>query len=152
MEIYIEKAKYNDTLEVDKLLTELIQDERKYDDNINKNYVVKDFYNKFVDKSNSCIAVAKTKDKEIVGYCFAFVENCENVYNEKIVQLDALFVKATYRGKGIGQKLIKYITKWSKEKGAKYIELKVCNDNENAIKLYDKCEFKQSKRILLKPL
>jgi len=152
MEIYIEKANYNDTLKIDNLLTKLIQDERKYDKNINKNYIVKDFYNKFVNKSDSYIAVAKTENKEIIGYCFAYIEDCGNVYNEKIVQLDALFVEPIYRGNGIAQKLINYITKWSKEKGAKYIELKVCNNNENAIKLYDKLGFKQSKRILLKKL
>ena len=152
METYIEKANYNDTLKVDNLLTKLIQDERKYDKNINKNYIVKDFYNKFVNKSDSCIAVAKTGNKEIIGYCFVYIEDYGNVYNEKIVQLDALFVEPIYRGNGIAQKLINYITKWSKEKGAKYIELKVCNNNENAIKLYDKLGFKQSKRILLKKL
>lgn len=153
MEIFIEKASDKDDIEeVDKMLTDLIQDERKYDKNINKDFVVKNFYSQFVNKEDSCIAIAKNQNQEIVGYCFAFVENNGNVYNEKIVQLDALFVKSEYRNNGIAQKLIDFVTNWSKNKGAKYIELKVCSENENAIKLYDKLEFKESKKILLKKI
>lgn len=152
MEIFISQATKSDVKEIDKLLTDLIQDERKYDKNINEKYVVKNFYNQFINKENSCIAVAKNETEEIIGYCFAFIENTGDVYKTKIVQLDAIYVKPKFRKNKVGQKLIDYIINWAKSKNANFIELKVCNKNFDAIKLYEKCNFEVSKKIMLMEL
>lgn len=45
MNFIISKANFNDTNEINNMLTCLIQDERKnYDNNINEKYKVKNFY------------------------------------------------------------------------------------------------------------
>lgn len=152
MNIYIKEAIKDDVKEINSLLTDLIQDERQYDENINKNYTVKDYYEQFFEKKDSCIIVAKDENNNILGYGFGFILDYGNVYNNKIAQLDAVYIKPEYRKKGIARQIIKYFTEWSKRNKVSYIELKVCNNNSKAIELYEREGFLTDKRILKKKL
>ena len=152
MKYIIEQAKLEDAKEIDRMLTSLIQDEREnYDKNINENYKVHNFYEKYIDNKNNCILFAKANN-EILGYVYGFIQNNGQVFNTKIAQLDAIFVKKEYRGNGIAQSLIQELTKWAKEQGATYIELSVCQENEKARKLYKNNGFEDKKLILRKKI
>lgn len=152
MEVFIKEAAQEDIKEINNLLTDLIQDERQYDENINKNYVVKNYYEQFFEKQDYCIIVAKEKNNNILGYGFGFIVDCNSVYDRKFAQLDALYVKPEYRKMGIAKRIIKHFTEWSKENKVLYIELKVCNSNSKAIELYEKEGFETDKKILKKKL
>jgi len=52
-----------------------------------------------------------------------------------------IFIRQEFRGKGIGQKLIKELLKWAKQHKIKRIELEVWGNNLSAIKLYKKIGF-----------
>lgn len=70
MNFIISKANFNDTNEINNMLTCLIQDERKnYDNNINEKYKVKNFYEKYTENKDMCILVAKQNDT-ILGFIF----------------------------------------------------------------------------------
>ncbi|MCR5145832.1 MAG: GNAT family N-acetyltransferase, partial [Clostridia bacterium] len=134
------------------MLTSLIQDERKnYNSNINENYEVKNFYEQYIENENMCILVAK-ENENYMGYIYGFIQENGNLFNNKIAQLDALFVKEQYRGNGIAKSLMKEFINWSKEKGATYVELSVCKDNTNAISLYEDEGFYIDKILLKKKL
>lgn len=150
MEISIDEAVKSDIKEINNLLTELIQDERQYDENINKNYVVKEYYEQFLGKENCCIIVAKGKNNKILGYGFGFIIDYGIVYDDKVAQLDAIYIKPEYRKNGIARRIIQYFTKWAKNQCVSYIELKVCNNNKKAIELYEKEGFLNNKQILRK--
>ncbi len=150
--IYIKEAIKEDIKEIDNLLTDLIQDERQYDENINKDYIAKNYYEQFFGKNDSCIIVAKNENNNILGYGFGFIIDCGNVYDCKISQLDALYIKPEFRKKGIARQIIQYFTEWSKKNKVLYIELKVCNSNSKAINLYEKEGFLTDKKILKKKL
>lgn len=150
--IYIKEAIKEDIKEINKLLTDLIQDERQYDENINKNYIVKNYYEQFLDKEDSCLIVAKDETNTVLGYGFGFIMDYGNVYDSKIAQLDAVYIKPEYRKNGIARQIIQYFTEWSKKNKVLYIELKVCNDNLKAIELYEKEGFTTDKKILKKKL
>ena len=152
MSIYIKEAIKEDVKEINNLLTDLIQDERQYDENINKNYIVKNYYEQFLDKKDSCIIVAKDENNTILGYGFGFIMDHGNVYDNKMAQLDAVYIKPEYRKKGIARQIIQYFSEWSKQNKALYIELKVCNNNKKAIELYEKEGFSIDKKILKKKL
>lgn len=128
-------------------LTKLINDEKKYDLNINENCVVETFYENIIHDEDKCILFAKIDD-EIVGYLYGFLENTGDTYIKGKTKLEAMYVDADFRGNNIGSKLIDYFIKWSKEKKAKYIELSVCDSNETAINLYSKKGFKRVKTIM----
>ena len=66
--------------------------------------------------------------------------------------MDALYVEQDYRRLGVGIKLIDAFKNWSYEIGAKYIELKVCKENNSAINLYEKMGFTENKIIMVTKL
>lgn len=124
----ISKAMLNEIPEINKMLTDLIQDERKnYDSNINENYKVQEFYEKFIDSDNKIILVARDNDISL-GYVYGFIQDNGNFFNNTIAQLDALFVKEQYRGNGIARSLIREFINWAREKEVAYVELSVCKD------------------------
>lgn len=151
MNVNIEKATLEDALVANKFLTKLINDEKKYDNNINDHCVVTSLYEKFYENDNVCLLVAKV-NKEIVGYLYGFVFESGDSLIETVITLDALFVLEDYRKKGIAKKLIDEFKVWAIYKNAKFIELKVCDKNEAAINLYNKIGFNQTKIIMSLPL
>lgn len=111
----ISKAMLNEIPEINDMLTDLIQDERKnYDININENYKVQEFYEKLIDNEDKIILVARDNDI-ILGYVYGFIQDNENLFNNKIAKLDALFVKEQYRGNGIARSLMKEFINWAKK-------------------------------------
>ena len=152
MNFTIGKAVLNEITEINNMLTDLIQDERKnYDSNINENYKVKEFYEKMINNDDRRILVARDNDI-ILGYVYGFIQDNGSLYNNKVAQLDALFVKEQYRGNGIARSLMKEFINWAEEKEVAYIELSVCKDNTNAISLYENEGFCIDKVCLRKQL
>ncbi len=147
MNIDIIKADYKSALAVNGLLTKLIVDEKKYDENINENCIVKSLYENFFDNEDVCLLIAK-KSKKLVGYIYGYIQNNGDSKLKKVGVLDALYVEEEFRNNGIAQSLIDGFKKWAEDKKLSYLELKVCKDNLKAIKLYEKMGFKMSKIIM----
>ena len=101
---------------VNNLLNKLIKDEKKYDNNINYDYVVKEYYQNKID--DSVIFVA-TKENEIVAYLFGYIVDSPVYINKKAI-LDALYVEETHRQKGIAKKMITIFEEWCKKKEHRY--------------------------------
>ena len=142
----------NEISEIKNMLTDLIQDERQnYDSNINENYKVEEFYEKLINNNDKTIFVARDNDI-VLGYVYGFIQDNGCHYNNKVAQLDALFVKEQYRGNGIARSLMKEFINWAEEKGVAYIELSVCKNNTNAISLYENEGFCIDKICLRKQL
>lgn len=147
MNYKIRKAKIEDAKIINSFLTKLINDEKKYDDNINENCIVCKLYENLIEDTQNCILVAEV-DKKIIGYLYGYIKNNGDAYINNVAQLEAMFVEKEYRKIGIGNKLITRFKKWSKEQNVKYIELKVCNNNDSAISLYKKNNFEGIKTIM----
>ena len=119
------------------LLNKLIKYEKKYDNNINYDYVVKGYYQ---NKINDSVILVVTKEKEIVAYLFGYIVDSP-VYIKKKAILDALYVEEQHRDKGIAKKLIVKFKEWCRNKDINIIELTVCSQNDNAYNLYKKNGF-----------
>ena len=124
----------------DDLLTKLILDEKKYNENINENFTVRDYYKNYIGKDDSKLLIAKVND-EIVGFIFTkiIVDETEKKSSAKI---DALYVTSEKRNLGIATKLIENTKNWLKEKNVSNITINVIYENEIAKKLYNKLGFK----------
>lgn len=97
-----------------------------------------------------CLLVAKTKEKkEIIGYLYGYIRNDGDSTIYKTSVLDALYVEKNYRKIGCGKKLIETFKKWSLNSKARYIELKVCIQNKEAINFYLK-EGLSNQKIIMK--
>ena len=144
----IREALEKDLIAVDNLLTLLIQDERIYNKNINPDFKVDGWYQKYINDDNRVILVYEM-DSKIVGYLYGYIEVTPvNIRNEAF--LDALYVEESFRKNGIATELINDFINWVKMKDAISIEVGVLLRNNKAINLYLKNKFKRySERLKL---
>lgn len=136
----IRKAKYSDAAALNHLLTLLIQDERKYDKNINENFVVTNMYENYIEDETRCLLVYEEQG-QIVGYLYGYQEEKDATLISGSAKLDALFVLEDYRRLGIADKLILEFKNWTKNKNLSKINVNVCTENEKAKNLYQKHQF-----------
>lgn len=89
------------------------------------------------------IFVAKIED-EIIGYITFNIKEKDNpsMRYRKQLQIEAICVDEKNRGKGIGTELLKYVKNYGRENDCTDIYLTVNEENENAIKVYEKFGFK----------
>ena len=139
----IEEAK-----ECDKLLTLLIQDEKKYNENTKDDYIVDNWYPNLIDKDNNQLFIA-VYNNEIVGYAYVKIittSDSPEIYTE--ASISGIYVKENYRRQGIATKLINEAKKWCINKGVSYLKLNVLEGNRTALNLYKKLGFNDFSRVL----
>ena len=145
----IEKVKtLEDAQECDKLLTMLINDEAKYDDNCKDDLTITKWYSELYLDDSKMLFVYKENNR-ILGYIYAKINELDesNILKEEIL-IDALYILEEERNKGIATKLIEKIKNIAKEKDIKIITINVLNKNVVAKKLYEKLEFNVLKETL----
>ena len=134
------KAQMTDANALDNLLTKLIQDERtNYDNTIDANFVVKDFYKNYILDENKFLYTCKDDDV-IVAYIYVYLDN-------SLAVIDALYVSDNYRNKGIATNLIEYAISWIKSKSCEFIDVSVISANISAKKKKKKFGFRTYKEI-----
>ena len=122
----------DDCLICDNFLTMLIQDERQYDDSIDPNFVVQDYFVNMLNNDNILLIY---KDKGLsLGYAFGRKMN-------KSYLIDGLFVAKEYRQKGIATALVKDLIKRIQSKGDFPILINVVKANTKAYNLYQTLGF-----------
>ena len=137
----IKEVETNEELKkCDEFLNKLIKDEKKYNDNINTNIKIDNYYERVCNENNKLFIAV---ENDIVGYIFIKIsdpnKNAE-IYKEAFI--DALYVEEKYRNKGIATSLIKKAKEYAKNMNAKNISINVICSNETALKLYNKLGFK----------
>ena len=149
MDYIIRKANISDAKRLNELLTKLIRDEKKYDDNINENCAVKSYYEYIIPKEQNIILVAESSNT-IVGYLYGYIINDGDTSINNVAKIDALFIEEDYRHLGIATSLINEFKKIIKEDNVKYIEVNVCNNNIEAINTYKNNGFNEIKAITMR--
>lgn len=92
------------------------------------------------DKAEVLLAVL---NDEIVGSGYAKILKAKPYQKfEEYAYLGFMYVKPTFRGHGINQKILDRLIEWSKEKGMTEVKLDVYAENEIAKKAYLKAGFK----------
>lgn len=130
------------------LLTLLIENEAKYNENINKNYIVNNWFENLYNMENNVLYVAK-ENEEIVGYIYCKINTGENGPTNNLEALiDGLYVLEEYRKKGIATALINKAKQWCRNKNVKYIMINVLEDNKTALNLYSKLNFTDYEKTL----
>ena len=133
-----------DAIECDKLLTKLVNNERNYDRNISKDYVVNGYFENIYANENNCLFIVKDENNTTIGYAFCKIITSDNgPYINHIALVDGLYVNEEYRNQGIATKLIEECKTWAINTGARILEINVMTGNINAINLYEKIGFKE---------
>lgn len=136
--------------ECDKLLNKLILDEKQYDNTIDANFKVNNYFaNMFKNKDD--VLLVKIIENKVVAYIFA--KKLNNNVSESIgYWIDGLYVESEYRRQGIAKDLINEITKICAMDNCSYIDINVMYKNELAKKLYKSLEFQELRITLRKNL
>jgi GNAT superfamily N-acetyltransferase len=78
---------------------------------------------------------------EVDGQAVGFTGLLEYLNEEGVVEIEPLVVSTSFRGKGIGSKLVDYAKKEAKKKGYRFITVRPELRNEEAFKLYVRLGF-----------
>ncbi len=125
--------------ECETLLTKLIIDEKKYDNSIDDNVTISNYFiNVIKDKKNILLCY---KDNNIVKG-FIFLKPVKNNDLEGYL-IDGLFVLEEFRRLGIASQLIKEAVSLTKKNNYKYIAMNVLYNNDVARKLYKSLGFNE---------
>ena len=143
----IRDAELKDARQLDLLLTRLIRYEAQYDSNLNGNCEINENYCNRIGLEGHKLILAE-EDGEIIGYLYGFLYHIPGVYESPIAILDALFIDEKHRRKGYASKLIAEFRTFARENGAVQIELKVVSNNKNAVDLYRKLSFMETKKYM----
>lgn len=146
-EYIIRKARMEDANTLDAMLTELIGYETRYDSNLDASYRVQDNYARMVEEAGCALLVTEAEGR-IVGFLYGFVYQIPGMHRRPLALLDALFVSEPYRGRGIATALFSAFRRFTAEKCACRIELKVMSRNENALRFYEKLSFQECKKYM----
>ena len=128
----------------DMLLTKLIQDERQYDNSIDKDFVVNNYFKNTIKNKNN-ILLCYEEDNIIKGYIYLKPVNSDN---QKGYLIDGLYVDIAYRNNGIATKLIDNALTIIKD--VDFIDINVMSQNIDAINLYKTFGFNEFKISLRK--
>ena len=96
-----------------------------------------DFYNQF----NNIDVLKNT----VVIYLDDLAVGCGAVkkFDNSSMEVKRMFVSPSYRGKGIAQKILEELEKWSKELGYKKCVLETGKRQIEAVYFYKKCNYKE---------
>jgi ribosomal protein S18 acetylase RimI-like enzyme len=130
----------NDAIRCDELLTKLINDELNYDNNLNSNFVVKDYFSKVIKLKNNYLLAFKD-DNKIEAYLFIKAIKDDGL-SENGFLIDGLYVESDYRNQGIASKLINEAIEIIKQEHGVFVDIKVMYNNLVAKRLYERFGFK----------
>ncbi|MBG6131237.1 ribosomal protein S18 acetylase RimI-like enzyme [Aquimarina sp. EL_43] len=102
-------------------------------------YSVKDY----ILSDHTEVVVAEIEG-EIVGSGYGQIRDRKNFFKQKqLGYIGFMYVKDQHRGKGVSQKIIKYLCDWFASKNLEEIRLTVYDQNPRAIRAYEKVGFKK---------
>jgi ribosomal protein S18 acetylase RimI-like enzyme len=103
----------------------------------------KDYFIKKAQKGTLMVDIAVAEEgQKRVGYCISSVDE------EKIGEIESIYVFESYRTLGVGRKLVKKALDWMDELGVVKKIVSVASGNENAFGFYEKFGFYPRKTVL----
>ncbi|MFC6102443.1 GNAT family N-acetyltransferase [Olivibacter domesticus] len=83
-------------------------------------------------------------DGKLIGSGYIRIMNAKNHFrNRKFGYLGFMYVLADYRGMGVNKKIMDVLIHWGTEQGLTEFKLNVYQENETAIRAYEKIGFKK---------
>lgn len=150
--VTIRKAKREDMIALDELLF-LFEKEHseKYYPLIVPEVMAKEESVRVWNKFDSMIVLLAEDKGKIVGFAYGEVKNAKkHGYKSNIGVIGNLYVKPEYRGRGIGEKLMKKLMSILSKSKVSEIRVEVFADNTPAKNLYEKLGFKVMRQTMTK--
>ena len=141
--IHIRSASQNDLKVLRTFEQGVIKAERPYDVTLDADPIT--YYNlgELIQNDNALVVVAETNGT-VIASGFALVKPAKHYLDhDHFAYLGFMYTRPEYRGKGVNARIVERLKQWSFAKGLKEIRLTVYNDNQSAIKAYEKVGFKK---------
>jgi RimJ/RimL family protein N-acetyltransferase len=140
-QVTIRKAELND---LDTLLVfeqGVIYAERPFDPTLKREHTHYYDIEKMIAATDVELVVAEL-DGELIGSGYARIENAKPyLQHGQHAYLGFMYVVPAHRGKGVNQMIIETLAAWSKARNITELRLDVYNDNEAAIRAYERSGF-----------
>jgi len=121
----------------------IITAERPYDPTLANDPI--SYYNikELIESKNAEVIVALIDDK-IIASAYAKIVKAKSYFKHShYAYLGFMFTEPNYRGQGINQKIIKKLNLWAKSKNLNEVRLQVYEENNSAVRAYQKVGFKK---------
>jgi len=142
-EIRIRQATENDLPTLLLMEQGVITAERPYDPTIKQDPVTYYDLMALLQNEKALVIVAEYKNK-IIGSGYALEKMARPYLNHKAyAYLGFMYILPEFRGKGVNALIINELKNWSNDMGYNEIRLTVYNDNEPALRAYEKVGFKK---------
>ncbi len=143
-QILIRKAEQKDAAAIAELSHGLfLEDGGQRDPYINTNWPVEEgegYFSAVIGRPKHQGWIAE-KDGKAIGYLVGYVEEPGNLRPVSIAELESMFVRAEYRGQGIGEQLARRFFAYCREQGAERMSVTAFAANMGAIRFYQRLGF-----------
>lgn len=86
--------------------------------------------------------VVAVSGEELIGSGYARIETAKPyLKHDRYAYLGFMYVKETWRGKGVNNMIIDALKEWTQKQGITEMRLEVYNENESALRAYGKAGF-----------
>lgn len=142
-DILIRKATVKDLQSLLEFEQGIIKAERPYDPTLDVDPISYYDLSLLIDSENAEVLVAEYNGKVIASGYAKIKQALYYLNHQNYSYLGFMYTQSDFRGKGVNKKIIDGLKKWSYSKGLKEIRLTVYNDNDGAIRAYEKVGFKK---------
>lgn len=141
--ITIRPADNNDLPKLAEFLQILVDAERPFDSTLKEGEIFYyDIKELIVDKATEIMVVES--NNEIIGSGYAQIREAKPYEKHEFFgYIGFMFVSPEFRGKGISGLLLEALKKWILSQGTTEVRLQVYDENESAVRAYEKAGFKK---------
>ena len=141
--IHLRSATQNDLKVLRTFEQGVIKAERPFDVTLDADPITYYDLGELIQNDNALVVVAETNGT-VIASGFALVKPAKHYLDhDHFAYLGFMYTRPEYRGKGVNARIVERLKQWSFAKGLKEIRLTVYNDNQSAIKAYEKVGFKK---------
>jgi GNAT superfamily N-acetyltransferase len=139
--IVVRSATFNDLDTLYRFEQGIITTERPWDPTLKDGHIHYYDLRAMITAPHIELAVAEL-DGKLIGSGYARLEDSK-IYlkHQKHAYLGFMYVEPEHRGKGVNRRVIEHLKSWAKLQGMTELRLDVYNDNQAAIKAYQKFGF-----------
>ncbi|MEP3386983.1 MAG: GNAT family N-acetyltransferase [Reichenbachiella sp.] len=121
----------------------IIQAERPFDPTLKSGHI--NYYGlKALTESDQAEVLVAEVAGEVVASGYAHIKDGKDFQShDQFAYLGFMFVKPDHRGQGIITQILDELKSWSQSRGINEIRLEVYDDNEPAVRAYEKAGFKK---------
>ncbi|MEP5362481.1 MAG: GNAT family N-acetyltransferase [Reichenbachiella sp.] len=121
----------------------IIQAERPFDPTLKSGHI--NYYDlKALTESDQAEVLVAEVAGEVVASGYAHIKDGKDFQShDQFAYLGFMFVKPDHRGQGIITQILDELKSWSQSRGINEIRLEVYDDNEPAVRAYEKAGFKK---------